>query len=234
MAASAAIVSRTIRLDAAVITASSQGIPGWFNTASRWESMSGGVDNPKTVALSTPGWQNRPFRDGRPGPAPHLGLYRAPTRESSDAADGEVRKAREGAARAGVQALEQRARPARLRQHLAGRVEALAGALQDGHERVPARRRLPAGEPGALRSGREVLLRRRRAASARLQAARRERLSCADPARSSSCPATSWAASRSGPRRRWPRSSAPDIAPPRRTYRSRSCLKMRSPARAWC
>src|SRR5207302_1768955 len=83
------------------------------------------------------------------------GLYRDAHEGDCDAADRQVRKAREGIAGPRFQAVEQRAGPAHLRQHLAGRVEDVAGALQDGHERVPPRRRLRAGEPGALRSGRE-------------------------------------------------------------------------------
>src|SRR5258705_551718 len=76
-----------------------------------------------------------------------------------NAADGELRKAREGAAGSRVQALEQRAGPKGVRKHLAGGLEALARAFQDGHERVPARRRLGAGQPGPVRPGGEVLLR---------------------------------------------------------------------------
>src|SRR5438552_560709 len=142
MAASAVTASSTPLLDAAAITPSSQGVPGWLRSASNWTSTSGGAD--KEENRSTFWGENGDTRAG--GRIPN-------------AADGELRKAGEGAAGPRVQALEQRAGPARVRQHLAGRLEALARAFQDGHERVQARRRLGAGQPGPLRPGGEVLLR---------------------------------------------------------------------------
>src|SRR6267378_429118 len=117
MAASAATARSTPLFDAAAITPSSQGVPGWLRTESSCRSTSGGAAKAKTVALSG---------------------AKTVIQESSgrvpNAADGELRKAREGTAGPRVQALEQRAGPARVRQHLAGRLEALARAFQDGHE----------------------------------------------------------------------------------------------------
>src|SRR5207237_2402406 len=83
-------------------------------------------------------------------------------------------EARQRAAGARVQAVQQRAGTAHLRQRLARGVEDVAGTLQDDHERIPAGGRVGAGQPGPLRSMREVFLRRRRAAATRLQAARRQ------------------------------------------------------------
>src|SRR5436305_9536903 len=82
-----------------------------------------------------------------------------------------MREAGKGAAGPRAQALQQRPGPAHLRERLAGGVEDVARALQDDHERVPAGGRVGAGQPGAVRSVREVLLRRGRAASAGLQGA---------------------------------------------------------------
>src|SRR3954466_1411038 len=87
-----------------------------------------------------------------------------------------MREAPEGASRAGLPPVQQRARPAHLRQRRARGVEDVARAFQDGHERMPARGRERAGEPDPLRPGREVLLRRGRGASARLSSPTREGL----------------------------------------------------------
>src|SRR5436305_2794189 len=87
-----------------------------------------------------------------------------------------MREAPEGASRAGLPPVQQRARAAYLRQRLARGVEDVARAFQDGHERIPARGRKRAGEPGPLRPGREVLLRRGRGAPARLPSPSREGL----------------------------------------------------------
>src|SRR5262249_60478973 len=91
-----------------------------------------------------------------------VGLYRAVQEESADGADGQLCKAREGTSGPGVQALEQRARPAHLREHFSGCVEDVAGALQDDHERVPTGGRGGAGQTGLVCPREEGLLWRRR------------------------------------------------------------------------
>src|SRR5258708_7318738 len=147
------MMSNTTRFEAAAMTPSSQGMPGRLKNARRSRSMGTQLHYPWRSGGVTSGGSIRRLFNG---------------------ADGEVREARQGAARVGIQAVQQRVGPAHLRERLAGGVEDVAGTLQDDHERVPARGRVRAGEPDPLRPVREVLLRRGRAAATGLQAARSE------------------------------------------------------------
>src|SRR5438094_448531 len=137
MAASAATARRTPRFDAAPITASSHPTPGRFSSESSCRSMTGGATNLKTVAL-TGRWQegDRPLHSlpARRHVGARVGLYRSP-HGSSHAADGEVCKAREGAPGPRLQALEQRAGTAHLRDHVPAPMEDVARALHDATER---------------------------------------------------------------------------------------------------
>src|SRR5213076_863081 len=84
------------------------------------------------------------------------------TKEPPHASYGEMRKARPGVAGRDLPAVQQRARPAHLRQRLAGRLADVDRAVEDDGERIPHRSHLAPGSAHVAGEGGAILLRRTR------------------------------------------------------------------------
>src|SRR6266852_7336682 len=91
-------------------------------------------------------------------------------------AHGALRQIWQRTARTGSRSVARRDWQARLRKRIEGRLEALAGALQDGHERVPAESSRSQLAENYGRADGAVFLRRRRQIARRIRRAQGKEL----------------------------------------------------------